>query len=144
MSTPLERFPTPEDWVGMQGGKPTILGKPDLTGNFYVIHDYGEGRLPQSGMIIPTTNRQMLESVRNPVEVVYVRQRRLHEARVPAVLLAEHHGLACGRKSFEADRGDTYAVLTSKTPQDIAEATGLVALKLSVDKTGVQYLQPLQ
>ncbi|NBU33265.1 hypothetical protein EB118_01740 [bacterium] len=143
MKSALERFPTPEDWVALQGGKPTILGNAAGDGLFLVVHDYGDKTLAQFGMIVPTPHDQMMNSILNPVELTYTLQNQQHDVRVPAVLLAAHHGLACNQKSYDA-RGSSYEVLNKNTSRELAIQKGLVPFRLGVLATGQQLLSRIK
>jgi hypothetical protein len=82
----------------------------------------------------------MMNSILNPVELTYVQQNQQHDVRVPAVLLAAHHGLACNQKSYET-RGSRYEVLNKKTSKELAIQKRLVPFKLGVLATGQQILR---
>jgi hypothetical protein len=93
-------------------------------------------------MMVPTANEQMIQSVQSPIEVAYHQGTVIRVARVPAVLLAQHHGLPCSQRSHAANNGDKYSILGSTPIEELARSSGHIVLKLSVDKSGQQFLVP--
>jgi hypothetical protein len=93
-------------------------------------------------MMVPTANEQMIQSVQSPIEVAYHQGTVIRVARVPAVLLAQHHGLPCSQRSHTANNGDKYSRLDNMPIEELARSSGRIVLKLSVDKNGQQFLVP--
>jgi len=126
-------LPTPEDWIAIQGGKPRIFESP--TGKSYeILHVYGQqfdpsaaDVDPQYGCRIPTIGENMMDSLKNPIEISFASTRLLEPSddtakevvgmveledgwfqipvqrvvKVPAALLIQFHGQPCSDRSYK-------------------------------------------
>ena len=144
--TLLDQFPTVEDWVSIQGGRPLVFGPDDIAseGVFYLIHDYGYATakrpaLEHAGLVVPTPSHQMLESVESPTGFSIIRHLAFRNVLMPAVMIARHHGLACEQKSYDAGRHNGYARITH---EQVDRYVGMTEYRLGVLASGKQILRP--
>lgn len=153
-----EMIPTPEDWIALQGGRPRIFE--NSSGLYLLLHYYDTvtehpfvRSKPHFGSVIPTLGENMHASLRSPVTLDFTNRilssPQTRTVKVPSILLAELHGLAC--EGVTAKTGfvrSGYERVTNQ--QQLAEflesqaADGLTEQRLSIDPNTEGYrLLPL-
>lgn len=117
--------PTSEDWLAVQGGEPRIFRSP--TGlSYQLVHYYGAvatnpelRKLPHFGVIVPTIGTNLHDSLAKPTVKSFINNQlsvpRVRSVAFPAVLLAEHHGLACeNRSAISGAQNSSYDRITDE------------------------------
>lgn len=113
-----EKFPAPEDWEALQGGKPRVFYKPDSKAAWVVVHVYEQHRDKakrfQSGAVVPTNPPEELKLldkyiIRKDFEGNEVRR----EVLVPSFMDRTVHGDVCEDRSGKR-RASNYDRITSQ------------------------------
>lgn len=101
-------YPTPEQWISIQGGEPLIIANEDAT-LFEIVHVYRKDGAPSFlfdsdtaiahphyGSIIETPARQLNYSIKNPTELLT--GKHLTPLAAPATLMYRYHGKPCSER----------------------------------------------
>lgn len=148
----LDRFPGPEDWNALQGGKPRVFRNPHRPqARWIVVHVYDEHPDPKhrfaSGNIVETLAHQT-----SNIGDYLIRRKDFEgneierDISVPTFMYRRVHGDRCNERSAEASGGQ-YDRIGS---QDAYEAYirsldegGYQELEFKVSKDGKFIMQPL-
>src|SRR5579872_3135726 len=106
----VETFPSPEDWVALQGGKPRVFRHPDPHKKWIVLHVYEEHDDPakrfQSGAVVETIPRTPEELRDKALSRLSFHRPSSEDGEVierlvavPSFMLRDVHGDECDTRS---------------------------------------------
>jgi len=150
----VDAFPSPEDWVALQGGKPRVFCNPDPQKKWVVLHVYEEHDDPagrfQSGAIVDTLPRNG-DDLRHGI--IWRSFHRLNEegddvervVALPSFMMRDVHGDECESRS-RALGGDPNGRVVNQGEYAAKlhelRSRGYKEVRFGVDKTGFK-LTPL-
>ncbi len=147
-----DMFPSPEDWVALQGGRPRVFRQPTRPhARWLVLHVYEEHKDPehrfQSGLVVPT----IAANTRNTGRVGIQRDdwEGNHIERdiiVPTFMVRSLHGEVCDARSAQLGNDDGYDRVKNQNGYvrfiNEMAAKGMEELRFSIGPDGY-LMQPL-
>lgn len=119
-----ERFPAPEDWIALQGGKPRVFRKINSPRSpWVVLHVYDEHGTPkkrfQSGIIVDTLADRTTDMSRFRIDRMAEDEneqqiRVVHDIEVPSFMVRALHGEVCNNRTGSAGSVDGYDRITNQ------------------------------
>lgn len=153
--TLADLYPTPEDWVALQGGEPRVFRNPkNAAARWIVLHVYDEHgdakRRFQRGLIVETlpdrtreVSRLLIEGTNN--EGINVRR----DIAVPAFMVRANHGEVCDTRSSRAGSTDGYDRVNNQDEYELLidryRYQGMQELRYEISQDGngaAMHIQP--
>lgn len=142
-------FPTPGDWVALQGGRPRVFRNPHnpkarwIVLHVYDEHDDYEHRFLGGGLVVDTLAERTNDISRFPVDWTDKGEEDLRIKKdivVPSFMVRAYHGEVCDTRTASSGSTDGYERIVSQAAYeaklaDLA-ASGMEELRFSVNADG--------
>lgn len=144
-------FPTPGDWIALQGGRPRVFRNPNNPkGRWIVLHVYDEhddhAHRFTSGLVVDTLAERTGETSRFHVSWVDKGEDGEDDMNidkdifVPSFMVRANHGEVCNTRSSQAGSNDGYERIVSQSAYTAKltelEANGMEELRFSFSPDG--------
>lgn len=158
-STNRDRYPSPEDWVALQGGRPRVFRNPRRPqAAWKVVHVYEEHRNPtnrfQSGIIVDTladrtsnigefwVPERIVPATDDEPEMIV----EAHGVALPTFMMRALHGEVCEKRSLSVSSSAATRVKSEPAYERLIgeyRQLGLQELRFAIDANYHFILQPL-
>lgn len=154
-----DQFPTTEDWIALQGGRPRVFRQPQRPNAAWrVVHVYEEHGEPrarfQSGLIVATladrTSKIGLFGVPERVIPAEDDEPELvvpaHNVAIPTFMVRSLHGEVCERRSGRARNNDVDRVTNQTSYEQLLQryrSDGMQEVRFSITADDQFQMRPL-